>query len=55
MVKLIYENGRFFKRKNGKLIEVNKYGVPIVRTDAQLKITKRMKTQDFKLLEKYCH
>jgi len=46
IMKLIYENGRFFKKKNKKLIEVNKYGVPIVRTDAQLKITKRMKTQD---------
>ena len=29
MVKLIYENGRFFKEKEGKLIEVNEYGIPI--------------------------
>ena len=40
-IKLIYENGRFYKKKKGKLIEVNQYGIPIVRTDAQLK--KKMK------------
>ena len=36
MAKLIYENGKFFKRKNGKLIEVNKDGTPIFRTNSQL-------------------
>ena len=46
MVKLIYENGRFFKRKNRKLIEVNKNGTPIIRTDAKLVATKRIKTKD---------
>ena len=45
MTKLIYENGRFFKRKKGKLVEVNKYGIPIVRTDAQLVSTKKIKTK----------
>ena len=45
IMKLIYENGRFFKKKNKKLIEVNKYGVPIVKTDAQLVSTKRIKTK----------
>ena len=33
MVKLIYENGHFYKRRNGKLIQVNKYGIPINKAD----------------------
>ena len=32
--KLIYENGRFFKKKKGKLIEVNQYGIPIEDSSA---------------------
>ena len=31
-IKLIYENGRFYKKKNGKFIEVNKYGIPIKKS-----------------------
>ena len=46
MVKLIYENGHFFKRKKGKLVEVNKDGIPIVKTDTQLVVTKKIRTKD---------
>ncbi len=46
MVKLIYENGHFFKRKKGKLVEVNKDGTPIVKTDTQLVVTKKIRTKD---------
>ena len=44
-IKLIYENGRFYKKKKGKLIEVNQYGTPIIRTDAQLKTKKKRKKE----------
>ena len=33
MVKLIYENGHFYRKRNGKLIQVNKYGIPINKAD----------------------
>ena len=44
-IKLIYENGHFYKKKKGKLIEVNQYGTPIIRTDAQLKTKKKRKKE----------
>ena len=31
-IKLIYENGHFYKKKKGKLIEVNKHGIPIKKS-----------------------
>ena len=40
MVKLIYENGHFYKRRNGKLIQVNKYGIPINKADQISSTTK---------------
>lgn len=36
MAKLLYENGKFFKKSKGKLIEVNKDGTPIFRTNSRL-------------------
>ena len=41
MVKLIYENGHFYKRRNGKLIQVNKYGIPINKADQISSTTKK--------------
>ncbi len=41
MAKLIYENGRFYRKRNGKLIEVNKYGIPINKADQISSTTKK--------------
>ena len=40
MVKLIYENGHFYRRRKGKLIQVNKYGIPINKADQISSTTK---------------
>ena len=48
MVKLIYENGHFYKKRNGKLIQVNKYGVPINKAD---QISSKTKKDDSSLVE----
>jgi hypothetical protein len=44
MAKLIYENGRFYKKSNGKLIQVNKYGIPINKADQISSTTKKDET-----------
>ena len=46
-IKLIYENGRFYKKKKGKLIEVNQYGIPIKKSK-----TKSYKKDDSDLFDK---
>ena len=48
MVKLIYENGHFYKKRNGKLIQVNKYGIPINKAD---QISSTTKKDDSSLVE----
>ena len=48
MAKLIYENGHFYRRRNGKLIEVNKYGIPINKAD---QISSKTKKDDSSLVE----
>ena len=46
MVKLIYENGHFYRRRKGKLIQVNKYGIPINKADQISSTEKNKKSLD---------